>query len=138
MPIKTVLKTVLYVSKAQGLRAKRQLQTLIPLARLANKTQGITSVLKFNGRHYTQVIEGPTKAVDALMARIAMDARHSQLRVLCDARRTDRSYVGLPMTYLYDERFRGLTTELVDGKRVLSGIELHEVFLSAPPPMTAG
>lgn len=128
MPIKTVL----YVSRARKQRALRHLSTLIPLAREANKSRDITAVLRFDGAHYTQVIEGPTKAVDALMARIALDPRHSGVRVLFDERRPQRSYIGFPLTYLFDDTHRGLVTEVVDGKRVLSGIEIRNMLHGGP------
>lgn len=123
MPIKTVL----YVSKAAGSRSLTHLRTLVPHARAANQRREITGVLLFDGRNYTEVLEGPTKAIDAVMAGIAMDTRHSRMRVLSDQRRPRRSYVGFPLTYLYDQARRDLTTELVDGKRV-SGLELRDIF----------
>ncbi|RYF63708.1 MAG: BLUF domain-containing protein [Comamonadaceae bacterium] len=122
------LKTVLYVSEGAGSQSLNDLKTLVPLSREANRRQEITGVLTFDGRNFIQRLEGPTKAIDALMARIAMDPRHSKLRVLFDERRADRSYIGFPLTYLYDETQRGLTTELVDGKRVLSGIQIRDIF----------
>lgn len=124
------LKTVLYVSRAQRYKAPQQLKTIVPRARAVNAMLDITAVLMFDGHNYTQVLEGPTKAMDTVMARIALDPRHSKLQVLCDDRRVDRSYVGFPMTYLYEERLRGLVTELIDGKRVLSGIEIRDLVLN--------
>lgn len=123
MPIKTVL----YVSKAAGSRSLTHLRNLVPHARVANQRREITGVLLFDGRNYTEVLEGPTQAIDAVMAGIALDTRHSRMRVLSDQRRPTRSYVGFPLTYLYDEARRGLTTELVDGRRA-SGLELRDIF----------
>lgn len=129
-------KTVLYVSKAQRYKAHAQLKTLVPRARAVNQKLDITGLLMFDGHHYAQLLEGPPKAIDAVMARIALDPRHSRLQVLSDDRRKDRSYVGFPLTYLYEERLRGLVTKLVDGKRVLSGIQIRDIFLqtAAQPP----
>ncbi len=132
MPIKTVL----YVSKAAGSRSLTHLRLLVPHAREANRRREITGVLLFDGRNYTELLEGPAQAIDAVMARIALDNRHSKMRVLSDERRADRSYVGFPLTYLYDEGRRGLTTELVDGKPV-SGLELRDIFLRAPGDLPA-
>ncbi|MDA7416351.1 BLUF domain-containing protein [Xenophilus arseniciresistens] len=122
------IKTVLYVSRAQRHRAPRHLQALIPLARAANERERITAVLMFDGRNYTHLLEGPAKAVDATMARIAMDPRHTRMRVLFEQARTTRSYVGFPLSYLHDDTRQALTTELVDGHRALSGEQVKALF----------
>ena len=69
MPIKTVL----YVSKAAGSRSLTHLRTLVPRARAANQRREITGVLLFDGRNYTEVLEGPTKAIDAVMALVGKE-----------------------------------------------------------------
>lgn len=132
------IKTVLYVSRAAGHRAPRHLQALIPLARAANERERITAVLMYDGRNYTHVLEGPTRAVDATMARIAMDPRHTRMRVLYEETRESRSYVGFALSYLYDDTRQALTSELVDGRVVLSADQIKALFMAwcsdAPRP----
>ncbi|RYF60547.1 MAG: BLUF domain-containing protein [Comamonadaceae bacterium] len=113
-------KTVLYVSRAQRHRAQYQLKTLVPLARVANDGAAVTSILQYDGANYMQLLEGPTKTIDQVMARIAMDSRHKDVRVLADERRSERSYIGLPLTYVYDESRQSRVTQLVDGHSVSS------------------
>lgn len=126
--VSMAIKTVLYVSRAKVLRAMHQLRTLVPLARFANQRCEIASVLRFDGRNYTQMLEGPSRAIDVLMARIAMDKRHTLMRILYDRSIQERSWLIAPLHYLYDETCRGWTSDVVDSQRVLSRVEVQNVI----------
>ncbi|RYH69252.1 MAG: BLUF domain-containing protein [Alcaligenaceae bacterium] len=89
------LKSVIYVSKGQGDLSLEHLRDLFPRAWAANDRSGITGVLVYDGAYYLQIVEGARIAVDRLMARIAMDTRHSQMRFVVE----DRSSVRRTTTF---------------------------------------
>ena len=53
-----MIKSVLYVSKAQGAQAVSDIRHFLPGARGHNAAQGITGALLFDGDHYLQMLEG--------------------------------------------------------------------------------
>ena len=127
MPIKTVF----YVSQAKAYRALRDLAKFVPPARLKNERLEVVSTLVFDGKNYSQLLEGPTKAVDQVLAKMALDDRHSKMRVLLERCRAERSYIGLPLTYTYDERRRDLITGLIAGTQ-MSSVALQALVYEAP------
>lgn len=50
---------------------------IVKTARGFNKEAGITGMLVFDGQRFCQYIEGPPPAIEALVARIAQDTRHT-------------------------------------------------------------
>lgn len=50
-----------------------------------NLADGITGALVFDGQRFCQLIEGQPAVVRELAARIAIDARHSDMTVMFDA-----------------------------------------------------
>ena len=59
-----------------------------PLAEAAsrrNAQRGLTGALLFTGGCFAQVLEGPADALQAMMARIEADPRHTDVRRLIDA-----------------------------------------------------
>lgn len=50
---------------------------IVKTARGFNKEAGITGMLVFDGQRFCQYIEGPPSAIEALVARIAQDSRHT-------------------------------------------------------------
>ena len=67
-------------------------EALLPLAELLGEAQrnneraGLTGALAVNDGWFLQVIEGSPNAINALLRRLAADARHTELEVL--SRRT--------------------------------------------------
>jgi hypothetical protein len=85
-----------YCSRAVGgVDAQREaLNAFGPAVRAHNPQQGITgALLGFNG-YYLHVVEGLAPAVDALIARIDADSRHSDIVVLERALVTRRTFRG--------------------------------------------
>jgi len=65
---------------------------IVTLARARNLRDGITGLLVFDGMRFCQHFEGPPLAVQALLARLAADRRHMELRVLYDGELKQRRY----------------------------------------------
>ena len=53
-------------------------------ARLNNPAQGISGVLFFDQGKFIQVLEGEKDTLDALVAKIKLDPRHTNFKVLID------------------------------------------------------
>lgn len=51
---------------------------IVKTARKFNKEHSITGLLVFDGQRFCQYIEGPQRALQALIDRIAVDSRHYQ------------------------------------------------------------
>lgn len=72
---------VLYVSReAYEMEASDMLKLLFD-ARDHNRRAGITGLLLHHGHRFMQLLEGPRTRVEPLFARIAEDARHSDVTV---------------------------------------------------------
>ncbi len=65
-----------------GEAAARELGAMIEVAKRRNAQAGITGVLRYDGAYFLQVLEGPREAVEATMARIRRDPRHTDIRIL--------------------------------------------------------
>lgn len=71
------LKRVCYISTAASHIDETSVQKMAEEALTANRLHDITGVLLFNGVNFWQVIEGPSHAIDQLMAKIYVDHRHT-------------------------------------------------------------
>ena len=68
-------------------------------AQAHNPQKGVTGVLCFSGGVFMQVLEGPTAAVQALLARIAADTRHQGLVTLDAGPLATRQFEAWSMGY---------------------------------------
>lgn len=75
---------ITYVSRVQRRLSEVDIQELWGVALVANRRLDLSGVLVYTGQHFFQVIEGAPHAVEELMQAIRVDARHADLRVLCD------------------------------------------------------
>lgn len=71
--------SVLYCSRAAAGMGPREVQAMVEKARAANADLGITGLLIYGSGVFFQWLEGPPGQVLALMARIRLDCRHSQV-----------------------------------------------------------
>lgn len=60
------------------------LRKLLTESRAANQEAGITGMLLYRDGRFIQFLEGPARAVRALLQRIRSDERHIDVRVLLD------------------------------------------------------
>ncbi len=75
------MKQVIYMSQPFGFE-KAILAGILSQARRNNPRDEITGALICRRDMYIQLIEGPESAIDALLARIAVDDRHANVRML--------------------------------------------------------
>jgi len=71
------LRSLIYASKAAMPLDKASLRELEFHAQKHNGEVGITGYLTYRNEAFTQVLEGPVDAVEALMERIRVDPRHT-------------------------------------------------------------
>lgn len=97
-------------------------------ARIFNAQHQITGLLVFDGMRFCQHLEGPPSEVSALMARIARDARHTEVRILYDGPLAQRRYQRFDMGLAEPDDFGTIA-----GMHLLTGQAALECFLRLRP-----
>ena len=89
-----------YISTARHDLRDEELATLLEVSRRNNAARGVTGALAYHDRAFIQVLEGPEAAVEALLARIARDPRHTGMSVFDRSRTGQRVFGGWSMGWL--------------------------------------
>ncbi|MFT3778827.1 MAG: BLUF domain-containing protein [Ottowia sp.] len=76
---------------------------ILARARPHNAAHGITGLLVFDGQHFCQHLEGPRAPLEALMARIAGDPRHTGVCICHEGPLAERRYQRFDMGYAQAE-----------------------------------
>jgi len=76
------LHQVVYVSTATELMGAEALAAILDVARANNACDGLTGLLVYVDGTFFQALEGPRRAVEALLDRIRADPRHRDFTVL--------------------------------------------------------
>lgn len=113
LPKNDLLRRLIYASEATH-ELNDDLPGILRTSQTNNGLDGITGLLWTDGRHYVQVIEGAAEAVDAVLARICVDARHHNLQILSDLTVERRAFTYWSMVGMHsavassseDERLR--------------------------------
>lgn len=71
-----------YWSRAVRPMEDAELLQLLDTARAANARRGVSGMLLYKSGCFLQVLEGETAVVEALIAKIARDTRHEDVRIL--------------------------------------------------------
>lgn len=93
------LHEVLYVSTLSPDSPLKVVSQIAVKARPANEAAGITGLLVFDGMRFCQQIEGPRKAVLALIDRIRQDPRHVNVEILHHAPLAERRFRRFSLGY---------------------------------------
>lgn len=86
------LKYLVYSSVATRPMDPSDLEAILYTARRRNLAAGITGLLLYRNDTFIQFLEGPPAEIDALMADISADDRHSRLQVQVVEQTTERSF----------------------------------------------
>ncbi|QLD12103.1 BLUF domain-containing protein [Microbacterium oleivorans] len=78
------LLSVLYTSNARAPFGDDELRDLLAQSRASNARKDLTGMLLYRGGRFVQVLEGPEQTVRDLLATIAADPRHADMRVLIE------------------------------------------------------
>ncbi len=99
------MKQAIYMSQPFGFE-KAILAGILSQARRNNRELDITGALICRRDMYIQLIEGPEAAIDALLARIAVDDRHTNVRMLLSGETGERMF---PEWAMLDDGVTSLT-----------------------------
>lgn len=92
---------VMYLSRSRRPMSEGDLEDLLAGSRRRNEARGISGMLLYDAGHFAQVVEGPTDALAALMARIEQDPRHEDVVVLSAGPITERFFEGWGMDWAH-------------------------------------
>jgi hypothetical protein len=93
------LHEVLYVSTLSPASPVNVVSQIAAKARIANQEADITGLLVFDGMRFCQQIEGPRKAILALIERIRVDPRHVNVEILHHAPLGERRFRRFSLGY---------------------------------------
>lgn len=106
-------KSLLYVSRSLLGTGDQQggIKQIVATAQAKNEHRDITGALIFTNKHFAQYLEGPTPAVDQLMAAIKQDPRHTNVHIIDIPRFSRRYFVEWRMAHGGSSRY---VAELVE------------------------
>ena len=88
---------LVYSSAAAPDLTEAELEKLLERARVRNRIRGITGVLVFVDGVFLQILEGEKEVVHGLVQRIALDPRHSRLKVCHEQEIDERAFASWSM-----------------------------------------
>jgi len=94
---------VLYVSQSVPAPVT-QIRRLHEASIRNNRAQGVTGLLLYTGGHFAQWLEGAPAVLQALLARIATDPRHTRMRTLSSKVVEQRSCAEWSMKLMVDHQ----------------------------------
>ena len=92
--------SIFYVSRAAPHVGAHEIRSILGAARRRNRQLDLTGLLAHAENCFAQVLEGPAEALAAVIASIAKDARHDQLRVVYRGESDRRQYAQWEMGYI--------------------------------------
>ena len=92
-----MLVRLMYASRAVAAVNQEELVAILRKSMANNPALGITGVLCFSEGIFLQALEGGRSAVNQLYNRIAADARHSSVELLCYGEIGERRFAGWSM-----------------------------------------
>jgi Sensors of blue-light using FAD len=79
------MKRIIYCSQATSDVSPEELVALLELSRRNNERAGLSGMLLYSSQSFLQVLEGEEEALQTTYARILVDDRHMNLRMLMNA-----------------------------------------------------
>ncbi len=92
-----MLVRLMYASRAVPAIDQEELVAILRKSKANNPAVGVTGVLCFSEGIFLQVLEGGRSAVNRLYNRIASDARHTDVELLCYEEIGERHFAGWSM-----------------------------------------
>ena len=97
--------SVIYVSVADPLLSPADINAILTSSRRNNARDALTGALIYNGHNFMQLLEGPADRVDACLAVIRDDSRHSGMIEIRRRAIERRDFADWAM--LYEPAFHG-------------------------------
>lgn len=97
----TDMKRLLYVSECtmEQSVASASVREFVAGAQVRNAKLNLTGALLFTEKYFAQILEGPIRSVDVLMASINVDPRHGCIVVVDESPITERKFAEWKMAY---------------------------------------
>lgn len=76
------LHQLVYISKASEMFSQKELNDILNAAKKNNSHQNITGILMYDGGRFIQILEGDKEHISSLFDKIALDKRHTHIRLL--------------------------------------------------------
>lgn len=86
------MKRIIYLSSATKFMSDFELNNLLEMARVNNKTKSITGLLLYIDGDFIQIIEGNDFEVNNLYSNIQFDKRHKNIICVSDEKITKRQF----------------------------------------------
>lgn len=96
------VRQLFYVSRAAAQVSKPDIDQLLASARRNNWRLDVTGCLMFSGRCFAQTLEGDAAHIEEVVARIASDPRHADMKILVDRVVSARQHASWSMGYVYN------------------------------------
>ena len=103
----TQLAQLIYISnnriEGDDATIRREINSILDVARQANPAAGITGALMFNRGCFAQILEGPQDNIEETFERIQCDQRHSDIVILSFDPIEQRAFTSWSMGYVGDD-----------------------------------
>ena len=103
----TQLARLIYISnnriEGDDATIRREIDSILEVARKANPEVGITGALMFNRGCFAQILEGPQDNIEETFERIQCDLRHSDIVILSFDSIEQRGFSSWSMGYVGDD-----------------------------------
>lgn len=100
------MKRTLYFSTADADLAAGDIDDIVATSQSRNEKNDVTGALAYNGRNFCQLLEGPADVIEALLAKISKDPRHSGFKVLDERNVETRAFPDWSMKRVEDLNFQ--------------------------------
>lgn len=107
---------LIYTSIAAPDTTFETLKAILEVSVRTNQEHQVTGMLIFNGTYFMQCIEGPSAAIEQLMANILADPRHHDIVIVGTEKMQKRYFPQWTMGYLNHERLIGDILRLYTGE----------------------
>ena len=130
----TTIRQVIYISKAAYEFSASELHELAAVAARKNQLQGITGALLFIDNCFIQVIEGEEHPMSDLLAKLEVDPRHHDIRIISDHLEESRYFSDWSMGLIStpDEERPKVTRELRSASEITKGEKAHDTIMPMP------
>ena len=130
----TTIRQVIYISRAADGFAASELRELAAVAARNNKLQGITGALLFIDNCFIQVIEGEEHSMSDLLAKLEVDPRHHDIRIISDHLEEGRHFADWSMGLIStpDEDKPKVTRELRSVSEITNGEKARDTIMPMP------
>jgi len=105
------MRSLVYLSEANAVFDTAALQKLVTVSVEHNLRARITGYLYFEEQRFLQYLEGEAEDVDQLMRRLALDPRHSVIRMVQQDTRRTRRFPDWHMRWLRQHEMGAISLE---------------------------